>query len=339
METSRIRLTRRSAIAASAAIVGIHIESRRSRAQATPVAGIWGSAAPLPVGRSEFAATVLDGKIYVAGGFGAESSFDRYDPGTDSWESLADLPEARNHLSLAALDGGIYIAGGHNHGSNAATETFWRFDVAAGAWETLEPLPQGPRGALGAVALDGAIYTVGGSSGDLGGPATADVARYDVATSTWEIVASMPTAREHLAVGVAGGRIVAAGGRSGSNEDLSLLSASEVYDPASDSWTIGAALPVPRAGFGVASYENAVIVVGGERFTDDNGNPDANAYAAVDAYNVERDTWTELPDLPQGRHGMAAAIVENTFYAIGGSTVPGQVQNVDRVDTLPLAEA
>jgi N-acetylneuraminic acid mutarotase len=336
MGTSRIRLTRRSALAASAATIGMSIVPARSHAQATPVAGDWGSAAPLPVGRSEFAATVLDGKIYVAGGFGAESAFDRYDPKTDSWESLADLPEARNHLGLAALDGAVYITGGHNHESNSATDTFWRFDVAAGAWQTLEPLPQGPRGALGAAALDGAIYAVGGSSGDLSGPATADVARYDVASSTWAMVASMPTAREHLAVGVAGNRIVAVGGRNGGNEDLALISATEIYDPASDSWTTGAALPVPRAGFGTAGYGNVVIVVGGERFTDDNGNPDSNAYAAVDAYDAENDTWTELLDLPQARHGMAAAVVDKLFYAIGGSTVPGQVQNVDRVDTLSL---
>jgi N-acetylneuraminic acid mutarotase len=336
METSRIRLTRRSAVATTMAMIGVGIAPAHSRAQATPVAGGWGSAAPLPVGRSEFAATVLDGKIYVAGGFGAESSFDRYDPETDTWESLAGLPAARNHLGLAALDGAVYITGGHNHESNSATDTFWRFDVAAGEWQALEPLPQGPRGALGAVALDGAIYAVGGSSGDLSGPATADVARYDVASSTWAMMAAMPTAREHLAVGVAGGRIVAVGGRNGGNEDLTLISATEIYDPAGDSWTTGAALPVPRAGFGTASTGDTVIVVGGERFTDDAGNPDANAYAAVNAYDVENDTWTELPDLPQARHGMAAAVLDNLFYAIGGSTVPGQVQNVDRVDTLSL---
>jgi N-acetylneuraminic acid mutarotase len=333
MNISDLRITRRSTLVAGIALVAAR---GRAWAQATPAAAGWGSVAPLPVGRSEFAAAVLDGKIYVAGGFGAETSFDRYDPKADEWESLPNLPDARNHLAMAAHDGGIFVAGGHNHGSNSATDTFWRFDVAAKAWETLAPLPQGPRGALGAAALDGVIYTVGGSSGDLSGPATADVARYDVAGSTWEVVAPMPTAREHLAVGAAVGRIAAIGGRNGGNEDPALLSATEVYDPATERWTTGSELPVPRAGFGVASYGNGVIVVGGERFTDDNGASDARAYAAVDAYDIENGTWTALPDLPQARHGMAAAVIDGIFYAIGGSTVPGQVQNVDRVDTLHL---
>ncbi|MGH2548202.1 MAG: Kelch repeat-containing protein [Thermomicrobiales bacterium] len=329
-------MNRRRFIAGTGAVAVALSFHRGTRAEATPTATIWGSAAPLPVGRSEFAATVLDGKIYVAGGFGAESLFDRYDPSTNQWESLADLPAPRNHLGLAAVDGGVYVAGGHNHGTNSATDTFWRFDVAAGTWETLAPLPQGPRGGLGAAALNGSIYVAGGSSVDLSGPATGDVARYDPATATWAACAPMPTAREHLAVGVAAGKLVTVGGRNGGYEALELISATEVYEPATDSWTTGAALPVPRAGFGTANNGDSIIVIGGERFTDDDGAADARAYAAVNSYDVSLDQWSSLPDMPLARHGMAAAVVDGVLYAIGGSTVAGQVANVDRVDTLLL---
>jgi N-acetylneuraminic acid mutarotase len=290
----------------------------------------------LPVGRSEFAATVLDGKIYIAGGFGAESLFDRYDPATDSWESLAGLPEPRHHLSLAAVAGGVYLAGGHNQSANSATDTFWRFEVESGVWEVLEPLPQGPRGALGAAVIDGSIYVAGGSSGDLSGPATADLARYDIANASWSLLAPMPTAREHLAVAAADGEIVAIGGRNGGHETHALLSATEVYDPASDSWLVGAELPVPRAGLGVATYERSVIIIGGERFTDDQGASISEAFAAVDAYDVANDRWSELLDLPVARHGMAAAVVDGVLYAIGGSTVAGAAENTNEIDTLEL---
>jgi N-acetylneuraminic acid mutarotase len=329
-------MNRRRFIAGTSAFAVALGSMRRTSAEATPTAG-WGSAAPLPVGRSEFAATVLDGMIYVAGGFGAESLFDRYDPATDSWEALADLPEPRHHLSLAAGDGGVYLAGGHNQSANSATDTFWRFDVESGAWETLEPLPQGPRGALGAAAIDGSIYVAGGSSGDLSGPATADLVRYDIASSTWSLLAPMPTAREHLAVAAVDTKIVAVGGRNGGHETHALLSATEVYDPASDSWSVGAELPVPRAGLGVATFEKSVIIIGGERFTDDQGASISEAFASVDAYDAANDRWSELLDLPVARHGMAAAVVDGVLYGIGGSTVAGQVANVDRVDTLILA--
>ncbi len=275
---------------------------------------------------------MLDGNIYVAGGFGALSRFERFDPLANAWEQLADLPEPRHHLSLATLDDAIYLAGGHTESTHSATETFWRYDPGADAWETLDPLPLGPRGALGAAAIDGLLYVVGGSSGDLSGPATADLARYDPVAVSWELLAPMPTAREHLAVAAADGLLVTIGGRNGSDEDPALLEATEVYDPVSDSWEKRSVLPAPRAGMGVASDGERVIVLGGERFTG--GQP--LSFVAVNLYDVATDKWSELAPLPVARHGLAAAIFDGTLYAISGSTQAGDIDNVDRVDTLSL---
>jgi N-acetylneuraminic acid mutarotase len=326
-------LSRRSVLSAPLVAAAGWIVPRQASAQeATPQAGGWGSAAPLRPARSEYAATVLDGKIYVAGGFGALSRFERFDPRADAWEQLADLPELRHHLSLAALDGAVYLAGGHAESTNTATDTFWRYDPGADAWEEMEPLPQGPRGALGAAVIDGILYVVAGSSGDLSGPATADLARYDPAAASWELLEPMPTAREHLAVAAADGLLVTIGGREGANEDPALLSATEVYDPAGDSWEERAALPVPRAGMGVASDGEGVVVLGGERFSGDQ----PMSFDAVNRYDVATDRWSELAPMPVDRHGLAAAIVDGTLYALSGSTVVGGVENVDRVDTLAI---
>jgi N-acetylneuraminic acid mutarotase len=258
-------MTRRLALAAPLAVLAASRLTAIANAQATPTQAGWETIAPLPVPRSEYAATVLDGLIYVAGGFGAGFNVDRYHPEADAWESLADLPEFRHHLSMIALDGAIYIAGGLDEASNSATDTFWRYDPAGNTWETLAPLPQGARGSLGGGTIDGKLYIVGGSAGDLSGPATGDLARYDPEEDRWDLLAPMPTPREHLGVAVAAGQLVAVGGRDGSHEDVSLLSATEIYDPATDGWRTGAALPVPRAGMGAASDGDAVIVIGGER--------------------------------------------------------------------------
>jgi N-acetylneuraminic acid mutarotase len=326
-------LSRRSVLgaplAAAAWSIVLHHESGQG---STPQAGEWESAAPLRPARSEYAAAVLDGMIYVAGGFGALARFERFDPRADAWERRADLPEPRHHLSLAALDGAVYLAGGHTESTHSATDRVWRYDPDADEWETLEPLPQGPRGALGAAAIDGLLYVAGGSSGDLSGPATADLARYDPAAAHWDMLAPMPTAREHLAVAAAGGLLVTIGGRDGSHEDPDLLSATEVYDPVVDRWAARAALPVPRAGMGVASDGGAVVVLGGERFTGDA----PLSLDAVNRYDVATDEWSALAPLPVGRHGLAAAIVAGTLYAISGSTLAGGIENVERVDTFML---
>jgi hypothetical protein len=87
-------------------------------------------------------------------------------------------------------------------------------------------------------------------------------------------------------------------------------------------------LPVPRSGMGVASDGDAVIVLGGE-------GPEG-IYDQVNRYDPAADEWSSLPDLPQGRHGVGAAIVDRTLYAIGGSTLAWSVQNIFGVDSLYL---
>jgi len=83
--------------------------SPRIASPSLPVqAGTWSSAAPLPEPRSEIASAVLDGRLYVAGGFGNPrgrilDAFSVYDPGTDTWTELAKLPEGRHHGALTAL--------------------------------------------------------------------------------------------------------------------------------------------------------------------------------------------------------------------------------------------
>ena len=110
------------------------------------------------------------------------------------------------------------------------------------------------------------------------------------------------------------------------------LSATELYDPASDSWEERAALPVPRAGMGVAADGESVVVLGGERFT----GAQPESFDAVNRYDVATDQWDALTPLPVGRHGLAAAIVDGTLYALSGSTLAGGIDNVERVDTLAL---
>jgi len=302
------------------------------RAEATPVTAGWEPVAGLALPRSEYAAAALDGAIYVAGGFGAELSFDRYDPAADAWERLADLPAPRHHLTLIALGDALYIAGGLNAEANSAEATFWRYDPAADRWDDLEPLPQGARGSLGGGVIDGRLYIAGGSAHDLSGPATNDLAVYDPAEDRWDLLAPMPTAREHLGVGVANGLLVAVGGRDGSHESPAMLEATELYDPTTDSWSAGDPMPTPRAGLGVASDGESIFVLGGERFS--NGAP--VTLAAVERYEPAHDRWSALPDLPVGRHGIAAAWLDGALYAIGGSISAGVIDNVRSVDRLEI---
>lgn len=318
------RATRRALLACPiVALTSVAMASARQ----TPATSRWTTSTPLPVPRSEFAATVAAGMIYVAGGFGAERAFTRFDPTTADWAELAPLPAPRHHLGLAALDDGIYVIGGHDE-HNSATDTAWCYDIANDAWTDLPVMPQGPRGALGCAALQGRIIAVGGSSGDLSGPATSDVAAFDPATESWALLPPMPTAREHLAVASVGDVLLAVGGRDGGQFSETMDTAVERFDATTERWATGAPLPNGRSGMGVASDTSSVLVLGGE---GRNG-----IYDQVQRYDVVNDTWSDLPNLPVARHGIAAAVVNETLYAIGGNTSAFTVENSAIVEALAL---
>ena len=146
-----------------------------------PSRGEWVRCADMPVARSEMPATVLDGEIYVAGGFGAGSRADRYDPATDRWQRLADLPVETNHPGITMLGGRVIVAGGYAMNGASAHRGIWAYDPDDDAWEAIGELPE-PMGAFGLTTLDDDLYLVGGALGSLNGEPSAAVWRWRAAT-------------------------------------------------------------------------------------------------------------------------------------------------------------
>src|SRR5579871_2009608 len=71
-----------------------------------------------PEGLTHQGVAVLNGKIYMVGGFaGGHHSLPSagvysYDPGTDKWETLAPLPSPMGGISLASVAGKVHVVGG-----------------------------------------------------------------------------------------------------------------------------------------------------------------------------------------------------------------------------------
>ncbi|GMS90093.1 hypothetical protein PENTCL1PPCAC_12268, partial [Pristionchus entomophagus] len=73
--------------------------------------------------RCRFGAAVLNGKIYVAGGFdGAAFLRDvaRYDPSTNTWENLKDMETRRSRACLAVSCGKLFVLGGFDGLNNVS---------------------------------------------------------------------------------------------------------------------------------------------------------------------------------------------------------------------------
>lgn len=98
----------------------------------------WKRGAPLPLPRSEVAATTLGRELVVVGGFLADgrssARVDVYSPARDRWRRLPALPVAVNH-AMAASDGRrLYVLGGYGAPTRA-------FVLERGRWRRLPDLP------------------------------------------------------------------------------------------------------------------------------------------------------------------------------------------------------
>src|SRR5579864_3458607 len=130
--------------------------------------GTWEARTSPALHRSETAATVLDDKIYVAGGLAGASvfyteitlSFAVYDPATDSWKDLAPIPMALHHVALASLNGQLFLTGGYTALDFIPnSKKGWRYDPKADSWTPIADLPM-PRAAHNMIALGDKIYLV-----------------------------------------------------------------------------------------------------------------------------------------------------------------------------------
>jgi hypothetical protein len=85
----------------------------------------WGHlTSSLPTALNAPGSGVIDGDLYIAGGYDGNNRVDtlyRYAPGSDSWTSLSSLPTALNYPGSGVIDGDLYIAGGNVGGNKVDT--------------------------------------------------------------------------------------------------------------------------------------------------------------------------------------------------------------------------
>ena len=91
-----------------------------------PATDTWENRTELPTPRIQPSASVLDGKIYVLGGYPNNTLIEVYDPATDNWSTKPSAPEVMG-LSVAN-DGKVYCFSAVTQIYNVSTET-WSLGV------------------------------------------------------------------------------------------------------------------------------------------------------------------------------------------------------------------
>ena len=326
----------------AAAAVGFNVQPIRERL-ADPVTGLlvwafvdahathgtWREGARAPTPKMEAATAVVDGKLWIIGGFAGttygapvEPMVSVYDPVADRWSrGPTDLPLDVTHCNAVAVDGRLWLVGGYQgaHPGPAVADV-WRYDIAANAWSPGPALPRPT--AAGTLALVGrTLHYVGGfldRDATVGDHWTLAVD----GGSGWEPRAPLPVPRGHLASAVVDGLLYAIGGQLRHDTDSIDLDAVHVYDPARDAWRAVAPLPAPRSHFEGSTfvYRGAIVIVGGRDNT--RFYPLSRAgLRTVTRYDPAADAWTELPALPVHLESTCARVIENRLIVTNGSSM------------------
>jgi hypothetical protein len=255
-----------------------------------PASDTWRFKKSMPIPRYGFAIAVYQNKVYCIGGYTSNESIagvnEVYDPATDTWETKTSMPTIRIGLQANVVNGKIYLIGGYppayytsyNFSSSFLTLNEV-YDPTTDSWTTKTPMPTAATNYASAV-IDNKIYVIGGllKSEDY----TLNEI-YDPATDKWRRGAPSPSITAYGAAGATTGvnapkRIYVFG------QDFSFREPpyiNRVYDPATDTWTIGVPVPTERNGFGVAVVNDVFYVIGGSTQT----------------YRDFPETWMYPPDI------------------------------------------
>ena len=185
-----------------------------------------------------------------------------WQPATQTWRDLVTAQASIPYYprTIVGPDGRVFIAG-------PARLTQFLDTSGTGAWMSVGNMNFGPNRTYGAAVLydEGKILIVGGGDPPT---ATAEVIDLKAPSPKWRMVAPMSVARRQLnATVLPDGKVLVTGGSSGSGFDnhATPVFQSEVWDPATETWTTLASASVYRGYHSTALLlpDGRVLVAGG----------------------------------------------------------------------------
>ncbi|WP_026911254.1 kelch repeat-containing protein [Patulibacter minatonensis] len=268
-------------VRSSVAVVVVALLAAAAGAPPALAASGWAPvAAPLTQRYGGMTTVLADGRVLTTGGIndrqGIARSAEIYDPASGRWsveesdDANGRAPErSRIHGTLTTLrDGRVLLVGGFSSWDVDPIErTVEVFDPATGRWTYAAPLARARQGHVAALLPDGRLLVAGGV--DTRGAPVAEAEIFDPATGTWSSGGTMAQAGYgSQSVVLADGRVLVAGGSTtaaGPRDPLDRadISRTEIFDPATTTWSSAFSLGRPRAQAGAALLGSGGVLVAG----------------------------------------------------------------------------
>lgn len=271
--------------------------------------GVWVKKADMPTARYAMGVAVVDGNIYVIGGWGNAflKTVEMYDPRSDRWETKAGISQGSLGVGVATVNGKIYAIGGWD--GNNFFNTVEEYDPVADNWTKKANMPTARNWPSTAV-VDGIIYAIGGC--DVSTFFTSVVEAYDPIADKWSRKANLPFSGV-CRNAVVNGKIYVMGWIVFVGAELQTRPDMYEYDPKLDTWTKKADMPTIRYAISAIALNGKIYAVG--------GSLDVNPYtkvSTVEIYNPNTDTWENGINLSDERAYHVSSVVDGKIYIIGG---------------------
>lgn len=316
-----------------------------------PVSGTSTPTGSMATPRSAHTATLLrDGRVLVVGGYNdwaALVSAELYDPASGTWSSAGSMTEGHGyHTATLLRDGKVLVAGGRSNNSStgrplASAELY---EPASETWSVTGSLIQAHTFHTATLLPDARVLVAGASYRSFGLARNATAELYDPSTGFWSATANMLAARAYqTATLVPGGQVLVAGGTDvvgvGCCQATTgqVVASSELYEPASGSWSSTGAMTQAR-GFQSATAlpDGTVLVAGGEGGDPGLGSGTSThlntiGLASAELYDPGTRAWSVTAAMSNPR-----MLHATTMFADGRVLVFGGLSNRTAIDSVEI---
>ena len=224
--------------------------------------------------------------------------------GLTGFEETGSMGQIRGNQTATLLANGNVLVAGDNRAE--------LYNPANRTWTPTGMLNDARYAGHTATRLgNGKVLVAGGISGAVFETASAEL--YDPATGTWTPTGSLNLGRySHTATLLADGRVLVAGGfQQSSFHPPTPVSAAELYDPATGTWSVTGSLVTGRGGHTATLLPNGrVLVAGGKSVTF--------SMASAELYDPATGIWTETGGLITARNGHTATLLGNGNVLVAG---------------------